>query len=156
MNGENIKQMPDIELQIVTPLKFDNCNQKLFRLCKKRVCDELNGLIGFKTDVNYKVTEALVVNDVLTMHFPLEIHIQNEASNVDELINMRINKIKQFFENFDIEKLCPGQSQCAEEGGRFGFCYENGEFSKVIGILKEKKIFIRAYISLLEVEHVIF
>ncbi len=42
--------------------------------------------------------------------------------------------------NFDIEKLCPGQSQCAEEGGRFGFCYENGEFSKVIGILKEKKI----------------
>lgn len=97
--------MPDIELQIVTPLKFDNCNQKLFRLCKKRVCDELNGLIGFKTDVNYKVTEALVVNEVLTMHFPLEIHIQNEASNVDELINMRINKIKQFFENFDIEKL---------------------------------------------------
>ena len=67
MNGENIKQMPDIELQIVTPLKFDNCNQKLFRLCKKRVCDELNGLIGFKTDVNYKVTEALVVNDVLTV-----------------------------------------------------------------------------------------
>lgn len=42
--------------------------------------------------------------------------------------------------NFDIEKLCPGQSQCAEEGGRFGFCYENGEFSKAIGILKEKKI----------------
>ena len=42
--------------------------------------------------------------------------------------------------NFDVEKKCPGQSQCADEGGRFGFCYENGEFSKVIGILKEKKI----------------
>ena len=32
--------------------------------------------------------------------------------------------------NFDIEKMCPGQSQCPEEGGRFGFCYENGEFKK--------------------------
>lgn len=28
--------------------------------------------------------------------------------------------------NFDIEKFCPGQSQCGDEGGRFGFCYENG------------------------------
>ena len=52
--------MPDIELQIVTPLKFDNCNQKLFRLCKKRVCDEHNGIIGFKTDFNYKLMNASV------------------------------------------------------------------------------------------------
>lgn len=29
--------------------------------------------------------------------------------------------------NFDIEKFCPGQSQCGDEGGRFGFCYENGD-----------------------------
>lgn len=45
--------------------------------------------------------------------------------------------------NFDIEKMCPNQSQCAEEGGRFGFCYENGELSKVIHKLREKnsKIF---------------
>lgn len=40
--------------------------------------------------------------------------------------------------NFDIEKMCPGQSQCPEDGGRFGFCYENGEFEKVIEILKKK------------------
>ena len=42
--------------------------------------------------------------------------------------------------NFDIEKMCPGQSQCADEGGRFGFCYENGELAKAIGILKQKNI----------------
>lgn len=40
--------------------------------------------------------------------------------------------------NFDIEKKCPGQSQCPTEGGRFGFCYENGEFAKVIEVLKRK------------------
>ena len=40
--------------------------------------------------------------------------------------------------NFDIERMCPGQSQCPEEGGRFGFCYENGEFTKAIDLLRQK------------------
>lgn len=34
--------------------------------------------------------------------------------------------------NFDIEKMCPGESACADRGGRFGFCYENGEFERVL------------------------
>lgn len=34
--------------------------------------------------------------------------------------------------NFDIEKYCPGESACGEEGGRFGFCYENGELRRAI------------------------
>ena len=38
--------------------------------------------------------------------------------------------------NFDIEKYCPGQSQCPEEGGRFGFCYENRELEKAIDKIK--------------------
>lgn len=42
--------------------------------------------------------------------------------------------------NFDIEKYCPGQSQCGDEGGRFGFCYENKELEKVIKILRNKNI----------------
>ena len=41
--------------------------------------------------------------------------------------------------NFDIEKMCPGQSQCADKGGRFGFCYENRELHKAVEIIKEKK-----------------
>ena len=40
--------------------------------------------------------------------------------------------------NFDIEKYCPGQSQCPQEGGRFGFCYENGELGKAINRLESK------------------
>ncbi len=40
--------------------------------------------------------------------------------------------------NFDIESMCPGQSQCGLEGGRFGFCYENGELEKAIGQIREK------------------
>lgn len=34
--------------------------------------------------------------------------------------------------NFDIEKMCPGESACADSGGRFGFCYENGEFERAL------------------------
>lgn len=39
--------------------------------------------------------------------------------------------------NFDIEEYCPDESACGTEGGRFGFCYENGELSKVFKELNE-------------------
>ena len=38
--------------------------------------------------------------------------------------------------NFDIEKLCPNESACKDDGGRFGFCYENGELLKAIEKVK--------------------
>lgn len=34
--------------------------------------------------------------------------------------------------NYDIEKDCPGQSSAGSEGGRFGFCFENGELFTAI------------------------
>lgn len=34
--------------------------------------------------------------------------------------------------NFDLESHCPGQTQCGEDGERFGFCYENGELLRAI------------------------
>ena len=34
--------------------------------------------------------------------------------------------------NFDLEACCPGHTQCPEEGGRFGFCYENGVLAQAI------------------------
>ena len=42
--------------------------------------------------------------------------------------------------NFDLERYCPGETQCGNEGGRFGFCYENGELSSVIGKLNHEEI----------------
>lgn len=48
----------------------------------------------------------------------------SEMPDGDYKIGLRVN--------FDLEKYCPGQSQCGDEGGRFGFCYENGELKKVI------------------------
>ncbi|MDO4294242.1 MAG: pyridoxal-dependent decarboxylase [Eubacteriales bacterium] len=34
--------------------------------------------------------------------------------------------------NFDLEKLCPGQTTMGEAGGRFGFSYENGVLARVL------------------------
>lgn len=61
-----------------------------------------------------------------------EIMWLNDVEIKNRTIGIRIN--------FDIEKMCPGQSQCPEEGGRFGFCYENGEFAKVIDMLQKRNV----------------
>lgn len=42
--------------------------------------------------------------------------------------------------NFDLESKCPGQTQCGDEGERFGFCYENGELKRAIERIKEKGV----------------
>ena len=34
--------------------------------------------------------------------------------------------------NFNLEQMCPGETTMGEESGRFGFCYENGEFAKAL------------------------
>lgn len=40
--------------------------------------------------------------------------------------------------NFDIEKVCPGHSACGDEGGRFGFCYENGKLKEALERIRSK------------------
>ena len=40
--------------------------------------------------------------------------------------------------NYDIEQACPGQSSSGSEGGRFGFCYENGELKRAIDTILNK------------------
>lgn len=38
--------------------------------------------------------------------------------------------------NFDLEKLCPGETTMGEISGRFGFCYESGKFAEALDILR--------------------
>lgn len=76
--------------------------------------------------------EALENGCIVNIDSQREIQWLDEVPEGYRSVGIRIN--------FDIEKMCPGQSQCAEEGGRFGFCYENGELSKVIEKLREKNV----------------
>lgn len=39
--------------------------------------------------------------------------------------------------NFDLEKMCPGETTMGEISGRFGFCYETGKFAKALQMLRQ-------------------
>ena len=41
--------------------------------------------------------------------------------------------------NFNLERLCPGETTMGEEGGRFGFSYENGTFGRVVERLRRRE-----------------
>ena len=68
--------------------------------------------------------EALQNGCIVNIDSQREVEWLEDIESENRRIGIRIN--------FDIEKMCPGQSQCPEDGGRFGFCYENGELSKII------------------------
>ena len=68
--------------------------------------------------------EAVANGCIVNIDSQRELEWLGEVTRDDGKIGLRVN--------FDIEKSCPGQSQCGDEGGRFGFCYENGEFEKAL------------------------
>ena len=39
--------------------------------------------------------------------------------------------------NFDLEKMCPGETTMGEVSGRFGFCYETGKFAAALQTLQD-------------------
>ncbi|MDE5933422.1 MAG: pyridoxal-dependent decarboxylase [Lachnospiraceae bacterium] len=39
--------------------------------------------------------------------------------------------------NFDLEKMCPGETTMGEVSGRFGFCYETGRFAEALQTLQQ-------------------
>lgn len=39
--------------------------------------------------------------------------------------------------NFDLEKMCPGETTMGEISGRFGFCYETGNFAEALRLIRE-------------------
>lgn len=74
--------------------------------------------------------EAIENDCIVNIDSQREIDWLDEVATNKRKIGIRVN--------FDIEAMCPGQSQCGHDGGRFGFCYENGEFGKAINKIKEK------------------
>ena len=96
----------------------------------------------------YNLGKAIHVN---TSHFVYNGPIKTEESFVEALLNgayvnidskqelkwlIRLPKDRTYHiglrVNYDIEKECPGQSSGGNDGGRFGFSYENGELSDAI------------------------
>lgn len=87
-----------------------------------------NGPIKTKSTFIEAVENGCIVN----IDSRRELDWLEELSKGNKAVGIRVN--------FNIEKHCPGQSQCGDEGGRFGFCLENGEFSKAVKRLQKANV----------------
>lgn len=92
-----------------------------------------NGPIKSKETFLEAVEQGCVVNidSQREVNWLVEWKKSNPGKNINS-IGIRVN--------FDLEKYCPKESQCGSEGGRFGFCYENGELSRIIHMLADGDI----------------
>ena len=79
-------------------------------------------------------------------HAIVNIDSEYEIDWLDELVsNIGVQNYKYevgIRVNFDLESYCPGQTQCGEDGERFGFCYENGELKRAIDKIRNKGIYV--------------
>lgn len=76
--------------------------------------------------------EAVRNHSFVNVDAEYEINWLDELEAGDYEVGIRVN--------FDLEYYCPGQTQCGEDGERFGFCYENGELKKAIDKITAKGI----------------
>lgn len=72
--------------------------------------------------------KAIEEEGIINLDSKRELRWLAESKNIKARIGLRVN--------FDIESLCPNESQCGAEDGRFGFSYETGEFEKAVDELK--------------------
>lgn len=76
--------------------------------------------------------EAIRNHAIVNIDSEYEIDWLDELEKNDYTVGIRVN--------FDLEAMCPGQTQYGEDGERFGFCYENGELKRVIEKIISKGI----------------
>ena len=72
---------------------------------------------------------ALESGAILNLDAKRELDWLEESGKKDVTVGLRIN--------FNLEKMCPGETSGGEEGSRFGFSYETGEFAWAVNRLKE-------------------
>ena len=74
---------------------------------------------------------AFEAGHIINLDALREIEWLKEAAYAGKTINVGLRV------NFDLESMCPGEASGGEEGGRFGFNYENGSFLRAVEELKE-------------------
>ena len=72
---------------------------------------------------------ALENGAILNLDAKRELDWLEESGKKDVTVGLRIN--------FNLEEMCPGETSGGEEGSRFGFSYETGEFAQAINRLNE-------------------
>lgn len=84
------------------------------------------------------IKEAIKQRQILNLDHIQEVrevcqYVKQEKIPAEELkIGLRVN--------FDLEKVCPGETTAGDQVNRFGICYENGEVKRAVTLLKENSI----------------
>lgn len=76
--------------------------------------------------------EALRQNTIINLDSKRELRWLKECKDIKAKVGLRVN--------FDLEKICPLETQCGINDGRFGFSYETGEFEEALNNLKQSGI----------------
>lgn len=72
---------------------------------------------------------AIEGNSIVNIDSKREIEWLSEINKSDVKVGIRVN--------FDLESSLPGHTSTGKMGGRFGFCYENGELHEAISRMKK-------------------
>lgn len=115
---------------IINYFKNNNCFAEVVSddeyYLAKRIYDEKSKII-YNGPIKTKETfiEALTNGCIVNIDSKKELEwLEALDRNGSYFIGLRVN--------FDLENSCPNQTACGDEGGRFGFCLENGEFEKAL------------------------
>ena len=87
-----------------------------------------NGPVKGKNEFIDAVSNGSIVN----IDSNEELQWLKECSNIRGKVGLRVN--------FDLESECPGETQCGEEDGRFGFSYELGDLKRAMEVFKDENI----------------
>lgn len=100
------------------------------------------------SDQEYRLAKAVGYTNIIYNGPMKSLETFYEALNDQQIVNIEtyreIEWLKKYNKparvgvrvNFDLEQYCPNESACKDEGGRFGFCFENGKLKEVIDELQ--------------------
>ena len=76
--------------------------------------------------------DALQRGYIVNLDAKRELDWLEEYAGTDIAVGLRVN--------FDVESECPGETSGGQEGSRFGFSYETGEFAEALDRLRQMNI----------------
>lgn len=76
--------------------------------------------------------DALKRKFIVNLDAKRELDWLEEYAGTDIAVGLRVN--------FDVESECPGETSGGQEGSRFGFSYETGEFAEALDRLRQMNI----------------
>ena len=109
-----------------------------YRLAKSIGVDKKNVIYNGIAKSKESFLEAVRNHAIVNIDSDYEIDWLDDLVSQDRVQNERYEIGIRV--NFDLESYCPNQTQCGEDGERFGFCYENGELKRAIDKIESKGV----------------